>query len=273
MIVCVEVPGAWGRDVVADSELTAPEEAVLYAIRHPNSHAKSLAKRQVLVAGGFSSVPWLATGVLAPEALTEFLAADVTDEGVWEQFGLSASTDAVVLVCTNGKRDTCCAVRGREIALAAHAAAPGRVWEVSHIGGHRYAPTAIHLPSGQTFGRLSADDGATLAAAGRSGTLPAHLFDSAHHRGRTDLSPAQRVAETWWRTETSAFALLPALPIFDTDVTGPKGVASESHETHVVELPDGRRLTVREHAGPELRDSCDKGPKPSSYYDVGGLTA
>ena len=63
----------------------------------------------------------------------------------------------VLLVCTNGRRDVCCAVRGRPVALDAAAAAPGRVWEASHTGGHRFAPTGVLLPHGATLARLDAD--------------------------------------------------------------------------------------------------------------------
>ncbi|MEL6881674.1 MAG: sucrase ferredoxin, partial [Cyanobacteria bacterium J06607_10] len=54
-----------------------------------------------------------------------------------------------ILVCTHGMRDKCCARFGqpffKEAALSAKQGnLPNtRVWKVSHIGGHRFAPTAI----------------------------------------------------------------------------------------------------------------------------------
>jgi hypothetical protein len=59
----------------------------------------------------------------------------------------------VALVCTNGKRDGCCALRGRPVA-AAIAAAGWDTWECSHLGGHRFAATLLLLPSGDMFGQL-----------------------------------------------------------------------------------------------------------------------
>lgn len=255
VIVCVEVGGSWGKDAVAGSGLPTPDGAVLYLVRTPGQHVDSPQQRQVIVSGGFGDVPWLVTGKVSAGRLEEFLTSDVASEQVWERFALTPTVESTLLVCTNGKRDACCAVRGRPVVEAAHTAAPERVWEVSHIGGHRFAPTAIHLPTGQTFGRLSPQDGATLAAAGRSGTLPAHLFDAAHHRGRTDLTSAQRVAETFWRTHAQEFALTPAL-VFEQ-------LSDDS-----VRLPDGRVLTVTAHDGPQLRDSCVKLPKKSSYFEA-----
>lgn len=258
VIVCVEQAGSWSDEAVADAGFAEPAGAKLYVIRQPGAHAQSPERRTVLVSGGFGQVPWLVTGSIDQGRVHDFLASDVASPATWEDFGLQPSTDSALIVCTNGKKDQCCAIRGRDVALAGSAAAPARVWEVSHLGGHRFAPTAIHLPTGQTFGRLSAADGAALAAAGRSGTLPAHLFDTAHHRGRVDLSPAQRVAETWWRQEAQSFALVPPV-VFNGGV--------RQCDADVVMLPDGRQLAVREVPTPEpMRVSCAKGPQPSAVF-------
>ena len=41
----------------------------------------------------------------------------------------------MVLVCTHGTRDACCAVRGRPIVAALARALPEQVWECTHLGG------------------------------------------------------------------------------------------------------------------------------------------
>lgn len=58
------------------------------------------------------------------------------------------------LVCTHGSRDICCGSLGPRLAQALRAAGHQEVWEVSHIGGHRFAPTLWHLPSWRFYGRL-----------------------------------------------------------------------------------------------------------------------
>lgn len=257
VIVVVEVGGSWGRDAVADAGLEAPKGAVLYLVRSPSRHAETPARQRVIVSGGFDSAPWLVTGTLDGASVSAFLSGDVVDKTRWAEFGLARSEEPALLVCTNGGRDTCCAVRGRPVAQTAYAVEPKRTWEVSHIGGHRFAPTAIHLPSGQTFGRLTTEDAATLARASTSNALPAELFSRFKHRGRVDLSPPQRVAETWWREQHPELALTPPVAI---------GPASRTDVGENVELPDGRTLVVTTHTGPELRDSCIKKPKPSKYY-------
>jgi len=70
-------------------------------------------------------------------------------------------TQKDVLVCTHGTRDKCCARFGQPFFKAATARAKQgqlpntRLWKVSHIGGHRFAPTAITLPDGRYYGRLT----------------------------------------------------------------------------------------------------------------------
>lgn len=70
-------------------------------------------------------------------------------------------TQQDILICTHGMRDKCCARFGqpfyRETARSAkRGELPNiRLWQVSHIGGHRFAPTAISLPDGRYYGRLT----------------------------------------------------------------------------------------------------------------------
>lgn len=63
----------------------------------------------------------------------------------------------ILVVCTHGKRDKCCAKYGYPIykRLSSALTEPsGRfsVWECSHVGGDRFAANAIWLPHGYGFG-------------------------------------------------------------------------------------------------------------------------
>lgn len=84
-------------------------------------------------------------------------------------------TQRDILVCTHGMRDKCCAKFGQPFFReATHAAKQGdlpntRVWRVSHIGGHRFAPTAISMPDGRYYGRLTLS--ALQAVLTRSGSI------------------------------------------------------------------------------------------------------
>ena len=61
-------------------------------------------------------------------------------------------------VCTNAKRDLCCAKFGRPTYAAIHRALPDRVWQTTHVGGHRYAPNILELPSANLYGRVFVKD-------------------------------------------------------------------------------------------------------------------
>ena len=67
-----------------------------------------------------------------------------------------------VAICTHGSRDACCATFGAPMYLKMHISAKSvpntRVWRCSHLGGHRFAPTMIDLPSGRVWGLV--DDAA-----------------------------------------------------------------------------------------------------------------
>ncbi|NET38860.1 MAG: sucrase ferredoxin [Cyanothece sp. SIO1E1] len=65
-----------------------------------------------------------------------------------------------LLVCTHGSHDQCCARYGYPFyrqalkILSESDMGSVRVWQVSHIGGHRFAPTLIDLPTGRYYGAL-----------------------------------------------------------------------------------------------------------------------
>ena len=65
-----------------------------------------------------------------------------------------ADADPLYLVCTHGRHDACCALRGRPVALELDRVRPGRVWETSHVGGDRFAANLLVLPTGEVYGRV-----------------------------------------------------------------------------------------------------------------------
>jgi hypothetical protein len=63
-----------------------------------------------------------------------------------------------VLICTHGNRDVCCGSRGAALYRDCIGLQAGsvRMWQTSHLGGHRFAPTALVLPDGQWWAYLDA---------------------------------------------------------------------------------------------------------------------
>ncbi|MGY1439388.1 sucrase ferredoxin [Streptomyces reniochalinae] len=95
----------------------------------------------------------------------------------------------VVLVCTHGRHDTCCAVRGRPVARALHERWPNLVWECSHVGGDRFAANLVVAPDGVYYGDLDADSCLRVVEEHLAGRIHAE-----HLRGYTDLLPPQQAA-------------------------------------------------------------------------------
>ena len=94
-------------------------------------------------------------------------------------------------VCTNGQRDLCCARYGLPVCARLRELAGGRVWQTTHVGGHRFAPNVLALPQGALYGRVFADDVDVFFA-----TVEAGKLALPHLRGRASLPPAAQVAET-----------------------------------------------------------------------------
>jgi hypothetical protein len=101
-----------------------------------------------------------------------------------------AAAGVLLLVCTHAERDRCCGTDGRGLADALAAAGEPNVWESSHLGGHRFAPTALVLPSGYLYGHLDLRCAIAIRAAAAVGTVVVERC-----RGRSTWSPEGQVAE------------------------------------------------------------------------------
>lgn len=214
--VALEQDGPWGAKAFTashlDPELGRDLEAAAAAvdvrpclIRRPGPHADPPAQigtpRHVLVAHTDPGETWLLEGAVErPDQLRDLDWAALRDgdrEGVRRSLpSLDPSEQHHLLVCTNGRRDVCCAIQGRPVALGLARRHPGVVWEVTHTSGHRFAPTAVLLPAGTLHGRLDVDAaGRLLDAAARGETV---LEGS---RGRSTWSAPGQVAELAVRSD------------------------------------------------------------------------
>ncbi|PRP89927.1 Sucrase/ferredoxin-like protein [Enhygromyxa salina] len=95
------------------------------------------------------------------------------------------------LVCTHGTRDRCCAKWGMATWEALGGRDSDRVWQCSHLGGHRFAPTFLTLPSGLLWGRF---DNAELGELARS-LSAGRLSSLASLRGRCSYPRPVQAAE------------------------------------------------------------------------------
>jgi hypothetical protein len=194
----IEYRGLWTRDALPGSGLSdqvkqhlrdqvaaVPHGRLLF-IRRPDRR-----RRPELVAFAASSRP-------GEESVRRFefeAYEDLRGIDLWEG---TAAAQPLFLVCTHGKHDPCCARHGRPLYEALRDELdPDWAWQVTHIGGDRFAGNLVCLPEGLYYGRV--DRGAAGAV------LDEHfarrvLLD--HYRGRSIYSFPVQAAERSVREAT-----------------------------------------------------------------------
>jgi hypothetical protein len=173
----------------------------------------------------------------------------------------------LILVCTNGRRDACCARWGMPTYLAISTAADQNglgseaVWQTTHVGGHRLAPNVVCFPSGWYYGRVQPDEGQTLVKCCVQGQVFLERL-----RGRSCYPPVVQAAERFLRRQTGRLEV-GAYLFLDAVETSPNTwlVRFGDSQTHQqVQL----RIAI-EVTATTIRQSCAK-PKaePLVNYDL-----
>jgi hypothetical protein len=186
----LEDRSAWGTDAVADrfgaeAATTAKHLGLrlLLVRRREGDPADDLVRRAILV--DTEAADMAVRSVRGPADLDIEAAAAIE----LDDFG-ARLTDPILLVCTNGRRDACCALRGRALTLALADDHAERLWECTHLGGHRLSANLVCLPHGIVYGRVAPEDGPRLASEYVAGRL-----DPDHLRGRSAWPAPAQVAE------------------------------------------------------------------------------
>ena len=242
--VCLEHRGAWPRDtdtlpdpaVAAFSQRAAASGWRMQLIRRPGRPSADDAVRLYHADTTPGSARTTTLTVDGPSELAELPLDGAALPG-------EPVADPLLLVCTHGRRDRCCALDGRALALAIGDA---DVWESSHLGGHRFAPTALVLPTGYLYGRLDVSTAVSARKAAGIGEVETALC-----RGRSTWSPAGQVAELAVRAATG---------LRDADA-----LTVTEHEGLRVTARDGRTwlVEVGEEKGGPRPASCGATPVTS----------
>lgn len=208
--VGLEQPGPWGTKAPTQSRLLDPgvgaaleawclERGGRFLLLRQPQRGEAAASRRVFVMGNLAGEPWLGTTTVAEAAdlLGLLFGSDV------HRAPLRPSRfdrhPPILTVCTNGRRDQCCAQGGLALVRELCDGHPDQIWECSHIGGHRFAPTALLWPTGQVVGRLDPGSAETALRLTERGLVWG--AGPVHDRGRTHLDPARQAAESWVRAQ------------------------------------------------------------------------
>lgn len=191
----VEQPGPWGRHALTESRL---DPAVGRAL---SGRAVAAGLRVLLIrrpgrppaAGGRVRRRYAVVDARPRTEVTRWGRFDsdveLLEVPLDERAG-APSYDPLYLVCTHGRHDTCCAMRGRTVAAAFARVRPTQTWECSHVGGDRFAANLVALPHGLYYGRVEPTDVGEVAAAYERGEVVPRLL-----RGRTRWLPAAQAAQ------------------------------------------------------------------------------
>lgn len=110
------------------------------------------------------------------------------------EFPGETTDEKIVAVCTHGTHDLCCAQFGNEIYDALRKVDDAGAWQISHVGGCRFAPNVVCLPHGIVYGRVERADCADIVASYHGGeVIPEKL------RGRSCYSKPVQAAERFLR--------------------------------------------------------------------------
>ena len=251
---CLEHRGPWPQDVdrhpdpaIAAFAARAVEAGWRFVLTRRPGRRRTGGRIRLLLADTTTA----RAGVLVLDGSGEL--ADVLLPGDAEPLPGTAVTDPPLLVCTHGRRDRCCALDGRVLAAALVEAGEPNVWECSHLGGHRFAPTALVLPTGYLYGRLDVAGAIAARKAAAAGEVEPSLC-----RGRSTWSQAGQVAELAVRRATG---------LRDAAVLR----VSDAETGAVVSHVDGRRwaVAVAAHDGPgPCSTSCGVAALPRTALRV-----
>ncbi|MPZ53111.1 MAG: sucrase ferredoxin [Acidimicrobiia bacterium] len=196
----IEQPGAWGPDALTESKF--PEDVMRELQRRSGNVRILLIRRRTEANGpsvffkaysGGGGVPPSLVSVPMPDP-SVLLDVDL-DTLAYGETGSGETIDhPIYLVCTHGRHDICCADQGRPLYRALSGVRADHTWEVSHLGGDRFAGNLLILPRGDYFGRVGPEQAEPLVSDYETGRL-----DLMRHRGRSIQPRLVQAAEHFLR--------------------------------------------------------------------------
>jgi hypothetical protein len=198
--ILVEYRGPWGYEAVADSGLPEEVKARLREQRDARPNTKVLFLRRPhrrahpTLAVFWGSSPERGGAIFHAEigAYEDLLGLDLTRPGA------APHDHPLLIVCTHGKHDRCCARYGRPLYKALEELADdGWIWQSSHLGGDRFAGNVVFLPEGLYFGRVSPAQAGAVLEAFLAGRIALDQY-----RGRSAYTFSEQAAEVAVRRMT-----------------------------------------------------------------------
>lgn len=209
--------------------------------------------------GYCTGTPTLRVGLVEqPEDVAGWDLADIA-AGSLREWG-DPDPDPLLLVCANGRRDRCCGHEGGRLADALwRGPHRDRVLTCTHLGGHRFAPTALLLPVGALHGRLDPRGAAGLLTDAAQGRMRTDTL-----RGFSTLEEPAQVAETAARARTGYDVLTPLRVELDSPHDPDRmGALVRGWDPHDPQLPLAIELVQTSRAA---LMACARAPEPTTRW-------
>jgi hypothetical protein len=267
----VEQPGSWGENALTESRLPA------VAGRELRARAAAAGVRIILIRRGrrFSSgrrhcyfarttqtTPYLAE--MSLDSLDDLVDVDLAPlREAGEIEGAAMCRRPVFLVCTHGRHDACCSIRGNQVSRLACAKPGDHAWECSHIGGDRFAANLVCFPHGVYYGRVDPGHVADLMDTYSAERLALDLY-----RGRCCYPFPLQAAEYFARRELGILGI--------EDLVLVESARSDDGSVGTFSLRDGRLAEVEvtiDRSGEPHRLTCGlAAPAVIPRYELVSMT-
>ena len=266
----LEYSGVWKRDALAQSAL--PEEVK----EHLGGLLSSFEESRVQLIGGPGpskgnfAFYYAHSSEFSPklykfeiEKYEDLLSIDLpelVETGEVEKF---SCPERLVLVCTHGAHDGCCAVVGSGVYKELLKKEGVSAWRTSHVGGHRFAANLVMLPEGIYYGRVNDGNLDDVISSHLRGEI---FLDC--YRGRSCFSQTSQVSDYFLRKEIEKLGIYDIKWEFEKDNEDYTAVEfGVEGETTVYAIG-----TVVMNHSVKLRTSCDsqevKGMPQFFFYSI-----
>ena len=266
----LEYSGIWKRDAFPESAL--PQEVK----KHLEGILSSFEESRIQFIGGQrpskdkAAFYYAHSSEVSPklyrfeiESYEDLLSIDLPElvsTGEIEKFSCG---EKLVLVCTHGARDSCCAATGSGIYKELLKKEGISAWRTTHVGAHRFAANLVMLPEGIYYGRVNGENIEDVLSSHLRGEI---FLDC--YRGRSCYSQTSQVSDYFLRKEIQKLGIYDIKWEFEKDNEDYTSVEfGVEGETTVYAIG-----TVVLNHGVKLQTSCDsaevKGIPQFFFYSI-----
>lgn len=203
----LEYDAAWGERATSDNDLPAEVQSWLdeqvmarmgqgrmQFIKRERERSKDALAFYIAHAREMGPRMWRFSVQQYGDLLQIDVPAVLADDTAYDEY---RHLDPMYLVCTNGRRDRCCALFGLELYYKLRSVAGDRVWRTTHVGGHRFAANVLTFPDGTYYGRVHTGDAEHFYTAREQGDMVVDFL-----RGRSCYEKVVQAADYHLRWET-----------------------------------------------------------------------